>query len=659
MCKHVSHVYEFGPFRLDAAERLLTRDGAPVPLTPKVFETLLMLVENGGRVVRKDELMSLLWPDSFVEESSLTQNISLLRKALTDGVAGRQYIETVPKLGYRFLPQVRAVCEEGGEAGAGRPTAADGADIAEGARQHAAALALTRLPEAGRARRRLAHHYLLAACALLAAAAAGVYLWRARGPEGERGISGVRSVAVLPFKTLGGEGESELLGLGMADALILKLGSLERPRVLPTSSIFKYTGREGDALSAGRELGVDAVLDGTVQRAGERVRVTARLIRLGDGRTLWAGTFDRPYDDIFALQDSISEQLAASLVPQVCGGGARGLPPRQLTRSTEAYESYLLGLNFWNRRTVDGLTKAIHYLRDAIEKDPDFAVAHAVLADCYYLNAIRGYNILPAAASLAQARASAARALELDGGAAEAHTVMAGLKTFEHDYEAAARSYERALELNPNFATGRVRFGHFQFAQGRLGEALQEMRRAHELDPLSPTTNGALSYMLLMSRDNGEALKYARRAHELEPGAFEHQTTLGEAYIANGMFDEGIEVFRRQAAHDASLSRQFLIYAYLAAGRREEGRAMLDDFLRSPDSARAPRYNLAIFYAQLGERDRAFEWMGEVHPNPYNLSMLKFDPQLDGLRADPRFGATLRRLEERARRDAPHAIRNQ
>ena len=661
MCKHVSHIYEFGPFRLDAAERLLTRDGEPVPLTPKVFDTLLMLVRNQGRVVRKQDLMNLLWPDSFVEESSLTQNISLLRKALTGGPEGRRYIETVSKLGYRFLPQVHAVCDEGDESGAEEPgpSPAGRADAAEETRRHAAALSLALRPPRRRALRRVARPALLVSCALLAAVV-GIYLWRAGGAVEEAGgLEGVRSVAVLPFRMLGGEGESELLGLGMADALILRLSALERLRVLPTSSVYKYTGGKGDALSAGRELGVDAVLDGTVQRAGPRVRVTARLIRLKDGRALWAGTFDRSYEDIFALQDSISEQLAASLVPGAAGGAGRSLAAKQLTKSTEAYESYLLGLNFWSRRTVDGLTKAIHYLGEAVDRDPDFALAHAILADCYYLNAIRKHNIVPAEESLSRARAAAARALELDDTLAEAHTVLAGLKTFEMDYEAAAREYERALSLNPNSAVARVRFGHFCFAQGRLGDALQEMRRARELDPLSPTTNGALSFMLLMSRENGEALKYARRAYELEPAAFEHQTTLGEAYVANGMFDEGIRIFRAQADQNASLSRQFLIYALLAAGRREEGRAMLDEFLRSPDSARAPRYNLAIFHALLGEKDAAFDYMKQVRPNPYNLAMLRFDPQLDALRPDPRFGATLRRLEERARRDAPHAIRNQ
>lgn len=658
MCQHVSHRYEFGPFRLDAAERLLTRAGEAVPLTPKVFDTLLMLVENKGRVVRKDELMNLLWPDSFVEESSLTQNISLLRKALTDEVSGRQYIETVPKFGYRFLPEVRPVCVEDNElATPPTPPAGVCAGVAEEAARHAAALA--RLPQPRWAGRWIARPSLLAACALLAAVAAGAYLWMARGREGAGSFNGVKSVAVLPFKTLGGEGESELLGLGMADALILKLSALEHTRVLPTSSVYKYMGREGDAPGAGRELGVDAVLEGTVQRAGGRVRVTARLIRLGDGRTLWAGTFDRPYDDIFALQDSISEQLTASLAPQLAGVAGRGLTARRLTQSTEAYESYLLGLNFWNRRTVDGLTKAIHYLREAVERDPDFALAHAILADCYYLNAIRKYNILPAEESLTKARAAARRALEIDDAVAEAHTVMAELKSFEMDDEGAEREFKRALALNPNYATAYVRFGHFKFAQGRLADALREMRRAHVLDPQSPTTNGALSYMLLMSRENGEALKYARRAYELEPDAFEHRTTLGEAYIANGMFDEGIRMFRMQAEQSASLSRQFLIYAYLAAGRRAEGRAMLEDFLRSPAVERAPRYNLAIFYAQLGEKDTAFKWMGKVHPNPYNLSMLKFDPQLDSLRDDPRFESTLHRLEEATQHDAPHAIRNQ
>jgi DNA-binding winged helix-turn-helix (wHTH) protein/TolB-like protein/Tfp pilus assembly protein PilF len=638
MSQPASRLYEFGPFRLDPEERLLTRDGEAVPLTPKVFETLLLLVERAGHVVRKDELISHLWPDTFVEESSLTQNVSLLRKALGEGAAGQQFVETVPKLGYRFVAEVStAEPNVGGEDAARDVAQGDGPPVAAPAR-----------PPATRAR-----PYLVAACVLLVCLSLGVYLWRRGGGAGGE----VGTVAVLPFKTLGAEADDELLGLGMADALILRLGSLERPRVLPTSSVFKYKGHEGDALAAGGELGVDAVLDGTVQRAGGRVRVTAQLVRLGDGRTLWAGTFERPYDDIFALQDSMAEQLTASLAPHFGEAPARGLPARRLTKSTEAYEAYLLGLNFWNRRTRAGMAKAVEYLSEAVARDPDFALAHALLADCFFLGAMREMETPRREELLGRARASARRALELDETVAEAHAVVAGVKTLEEDYETAAREYGRALELNPNFATGRVRFGHFLYTRGRLDEAVAEMRRARELDPLSPTTNGALSFMLMIARDNVEALKYARRAHELEPDAVENITTLGEIYVANGMFDEALQMFRLLEAHDAPLARQMVTFAHLAAGRREEGRAMLAELLRSPDAARVPYYNLVVLYGMLGEADTALGWMERVNPSTYNLALLKTDPQLDPLRTDPRFDETLRRLEAQAQRDSARAVR--
>jgi DNA-binding winged helix-turn-helix (wHTH) protein/TolB-like protein len=329
-----SRLYEFDRFRLDASERILRRDIQEVPLTPKVFETLLLLVENSGRVVGKEELLKTIWPDSFVEESSLTQNISLLRKALEDGSDGRRFIETISKRGYRFIAPVRVVNNgaPSGEEESGCRATIEAAikeeteshtDLQEEVATSAAPLpASSVFPASLNSGRKVA----VAVIALVLVVAGGIYLWAAKMAQLRDEVSAVsdkrvRSIAALPFKSLSSESRDEFLGLGMADALILKLGSLDGLTVLTTSSIAQYTGREHDAREVGKRLGVDAVIEGTIQRIGDRVRVTATLLDLRDAKILWSGKFDEQFTDMFALQDSISEKVSGALKLQLAAGG--------------------------------------------------------------------------------------------------------------------------------------------------------------------------------------------------------------------------------------------------------------------------------------------------------------------------------------------------
>jgi TolB-like protein len=343
MSKPSTLVYEFGPFRVDAAQHLLFRDGVPVPLTPKAFDTLLVLVENSGRLVEKDNLMKEVWPDSFVEEGSLTRNISVLRKLLGGDSADTRYIETLPKRGYRFTvsvsqlegeellvrrhAQVRIVTEE---------------DVDEPEEISATKKKLS-LPEA------------------------------------------VRSLAVLPFKLLGGDLADEYLGLGIADALITKLSNIRRITVRPTSAVLNFTGLTQDAASSGRQLRVDAVLEGSIQRVNERIRVTVQLVGVEESAPLWGEKFDAAFTDIFEVEDRVSEQVVTALTSKLSGEESRFLVKRY-TEDTEAYRSYLQGRYFWNKRTPEGLSKAVEFFREAIGRDPDYALAYAGLADCYNIS---------------------------------------------------------------------------------------------------------------------------------------------------------------------------------------------------------------------------------------------------------------------------------
>jgi DNA-binding winged helix-turn-helix (wHTH) protein/TolB-like protein/Tfp pilus assembly protein PilF len=662
MGKQALHFYEFGDFRVDVQERLLYRGGEVVPLSPKVFDTLLVLVEHAGHVLEKTELMQLLWPDTFVEESSLAQNVSLLRKALSEGASARQYIETVPKRGYRFAAEVREATQNGREAtglqaagaepstGPGTPRgvadaateraegtkgAAPGAEGAEGAGGAGG------FPPASSARRRRRRVYALPAAVLVVAVAAGFFFAR-EGREREAGAErAAKSIAVLPFKTLGAEEEAELLGLGMADAVIIKLGKLPSPSVLPTGSVIKYTKRDRDALDIGRELGVDALLDGTVQRAGERVRVTAQLVRVSDGKTVWSGKFDQPDGGIFALQDSLSEQLAAALVSELTSDDRQRLA-RRVTQNAEAYQAYLMGLYFWNRRNEENLSKAIVYLRQATERDADFALAHALLADCYFLCNANNYKLMPRGEALMRAHESARRALVLDETVAEAHTAMAGVKLAYREFEEAGREFRRAIELNPNYATARVRYGYFLFGSYRLEEAVSEMRRAQELDPASPVTNAAFAYMLRMARDYDGAIKHNRRALELQADVIGAHSGIAECYIHKGMFQEAHAEIERVRETDPRLALQLRAYAFAAASRRDEALAIISELQRTQDrDAPVPPYNYAIVYAHLGDKDKAFEWLKKGTLSRSARAMLRFDPEMDPLRSDPRYAEIL------------------
>lgn len=583
--------FEFGPFRLDLSERFLVRDGKAVPLAPKLFETLAILVENSGHILEKDDLMKRLWPDSFVEESSLAQNIFQLRKVLKDGESTRRYIETVPKRGYRFSADVIEISYDDDEAAAS-------------------------------------------------------FLTKARSFKDDKTRPTVKSLAILPFKPLGREKADEYLGLGMADATIIKLSHLQRLLVLPTSTVFRYTGRRNDTLTVGRKLNVDAVLDGTVQQAGDRVRVTVQLICLETGQSIWSGKFDEHFTDIFAVQDSISEQVARALALRINGAERQRLKKRY-TENTEAYQLYLMGLFFWKKRTKDGLNKAIAYFQQAIKEDPSYALAYAGLADTYFWIAYGEVETATRKKRFEQSRSHALKALELDPLVAEAHAVLATVK-IKHDRNPAGaeKSFERAIALNSNCAMAYSRYTLFLVAMGRLKEALQHAGRAQQLDPVSPDANASLANVLYLARDYDEAIRYCERALALEPTFNDALILLGLSYEQKGMVAEAIDQFRK--AKDANPENpeplELLAHASATSGQENEARALLSELQcsRKPNSLHP--YHIALIYAALNQKEQAFEWLAKPYANwTERLRMLRFDPRMDCFKADSRFAVIVQR----------------
>ena len=575
----LKHFYEFGPFCVDLTERQLLRGGTVVPLTPKVFDTLLVFLENRGRTLKKDELMQRLWPNTFVEESSLAQNVFQLRKALGKNDS-EEYIATIQKRGYHFIPEVREV---------------NGAE--------------TRLESEKET---------------------------ARLGEG----LGVRSLAVLPFKPLGADRHDELLGLGMADALIIKLNELKQIQVLPTSAIFGYSERENNPLTAGRELGVDAVLDGTVQHADDQVRVTVQLMRVADGQILWSRKFDEHFTNIFELQDSISEQVAKSLALRITFDVKTHLTKRY-TQNVEAYQTYLLGLYFWNKRTKEGINMAIEFFELTIVNDPNFALAYAGLADCYFLDVSFRYETVEPALGYEKVRAAALRALELDPTLAEPHAALAVVKIRQdRDPAEAELSFDRAIASNPNCAMAYLRYAWFLAAMGRLDEALQKAQRAQELDPLSPESNATIGYLLYFARQYDKAIGYCQRAILIEPDFFWGRLYAGLNYVQKGMYEEAISAYRMVGAShkDCTEPLELLGHVYAVMGRRDEAEKVLSQLEELSVRKQVLPHNLASIYAALNLNDRAFELLKQ----PWviwteRLRVLRFDPRLDSLRSDSRF----------------------
>jgi DNA-binding winged helix-turn-helix (wHTH) protein/TolB-like protein/Flp pilus assembly protein TadD len=644
-----AHLYEFGDFQLDTAKRLLLRlDGATVPLTPRVFETLLYMVEHHDTVLEKERLMEAVWPDSIVEENNLSQNISTLRRIFGEVPGSHSYIVTVPGRGYRFVAEVNDRTDNGSATGsvgqATRPTSPENGTEASTAKRRRQLPGQTGGPLA------------LAILGVIVLAGAFVVLgpivrWLEKQKVGNAppatspGIVAerVRSVAVLPFEPLGQGMNDELLGLGMADAVIGRMSNLKQLVVLPTSAVSKYKGPASDPIAAGRALQVDAILSGTIQRSGDRIRATVQLVHVASGRTVWSEKFDQTFTDIFGIQDSISDSVARSLALNLTTGERKQLG-KHYTTSTAAYDSFLMGLYFWNKRSKDGLEKGINHFQQAVEKDSNFALAYALMADCYYLQVYYRYNTAPE--TVGSAKAAAERALLLDDSVAEGHVAMAMVQSLQKKGRECMESLRRALELNPNLAIAHQRYAWCLCGSGQLNDAVREMKRAQELDPLSPTNDTALGMILVFARQFRGSLEYCYKAAELAPDEASIQENLAMAYSLNGMYQQAIEHYNMVGELNPENKGDALAWVatvLVSAGRKPEADSMMPKILELATVGKADPYNIALLYGARHEMEPAFEWFAKaLETDPMMDRLIRYDPQLDALRSDSRFAALLR-----------------
>jgi TolB-like protein/DNA-binding winged helix-turn-helix (wHTH) protein/Tfp pilus assembly protein PilF len=603
------HAYEFGLYRLERQTRRLLRSGEPISLTPKAFDTLLALVERRDRVVDKAELMRIVWPDSFVEEANLSQTIFVLRKTLGEGPNGRPFIDTAPRRGYRFAADVRA----------------ERAKPPVGAQR----------PVGWRARA----PWIAAALVIVAALAWFGTSW-VRGRDGTS--ARVESLVVLPFGNLSDDSDHDSLADSLTDALITDLGQISGLRVISRTSAMTYQNTRKTVPQIARELNVDAVVEGTVQRAAGRVRVNLKLIQASTDRTLWATSYERDAQDALELHNEIARTIASRT--------AVTLTPRESARLAETtrlnpkvYEAYLKGRHFWNRRSEPDMRQAIAHFEEALRLDAGYAPAHAGLADSYALYGSYGWT-LSGGHAWTRAIAAAEKALELDELLADGHTSRARIAlNYELDWARAEKGYRRALELNPGYATAHHWYGYYLLLSGRLTEAEAEMRRALELDPLSPIINANIGMCFYVARQYDAAIAHWRKAIEMHRNYPLLHAYLTTGYVGKGMYREAVaEMQKLQALSGVGPSETaMLAHIYGRMGRAEEGRGLLSEVLAGD----APPYFIALAYVGLGDNERAFTWLDKAvqeRAGPFNE--LNADPMFDPLRNDPRFALLLRRM---------------
>jgi DNA-binding winged helix-turn-helix (wHTH) protein/TolB-like protein/Tfp pilus assembly protein PilF len=628
-------IFDFGDFRLDAARRLLLKgdDRQPVKLTSKAFDTLLYMVLHAGTIVSKDELMRAVWPDTVVEENNLSQNVFAIRRALGEKQGENRYIATVPGRGFNFVAAVTSL------------TGGDTAAVTEGAVPEVGLEAVSRviIPVRDQSAFRWTRLGIVVGLIMAALGGAAYYGWRVSTVP----VMPVRVMAVLPFKPLLVENRDETLELGMADALITKLSNLRRIIVRPLASARRYGGIDQDPLAAGRELQVDSVLDGSIQRLGDRIRVTARLVGIG-GEQLWAGQFDEKFTDIFAVQDAISGRVAGALALHLGGEEERRLA-KHYTDNAAAYELYLTGRYHLFKLTPTEVRKAAGFFQEAVAADPPYALAYTGIADAYRTLPIT--SDVPPKDAFPKATEAVTKALQLDDSLAEAHAIRGWIKFwFDWDWAASESNFRRAIDLDPNNADAHRGYAHLLSNTGRHEEALREVEKARELDPLSLITNTLQGQFLRFAGHDDEAERSFEKALELDSNFWVAHINLANVLIEKKMYAQALTHLAKAREQSGGNTQTLSItaYALALAGERERARGLLEDLRRMSGERYVPPYNLGMVHHGLGEREEALDWLEKAFDGrDVLLTFVAVDPKWDAFRSDQRFVSLLQRMNLR------------
>jgi TolB-like protein/DNA-binding winged helix-turn-helix (wHTH) protein len=666
----------FANYELDARAGELWAENQKVHLQEQPLQILVMLIARAGDVVTREELHKALWPGSTFGdlEDSLNHAIRRLREALGDTAERPRFIETVPRRGYRFIAPVELLApglsptgrEQGsvlpgptasgyaagpGE-GAVAPVALSVAGVGEESPRRPPVPQTRERPQGARLRNRRIVSLAAAAMVALVGTLLGLNVVGVRdrlmtfvGARHGVPLLKIESLAVLPLENLSRDPEQEYFADGMTEALITDLGKIRTLRVISRTSVMQYKGTKKPLPEIARELKVDAVLEGTVARSGNRVRVTANLLHAPTDRHLWAETYEGDLGDVLALQGevarAIAEQVRIKLTPEE---QARFAPARPV--SPEAHDAYLKGRYYWNFRTESGLKKSIEYFQQAIEKDPGYALAYAGLADSY--GSLADWGSLAPKAADPLTRSAALKAMQMDETLAEPHATLGGIKTsFDFDFPGAEKEYKRALELNPSYASGHMWYATYLTWMARHNEAIAEIKRAQELDPLSLIINAIAGCVFCYARRYDEAIAECRRALELNPGFYPAHLYLGMAYEWEKQYAQAISEYEKAAALEPGnlRARVSLGCAYAAAGKRTEALGIVSNLIQLSKRRYVSPYGIACIYAALGDVDQACAWLEKAYEDRADgLYNLKVSPRFDPLRSDPRFRDLLRRM---------------
>lgn len=581
-------VYEFKGFRLDGPQRRLLHHGQPVQLKSKIFDLLLFLVEMRGQLIEKDELMKKIWPNTIVEENNITVSMSVLRKILGEERFGREFIETVPRRGYRFVAEVKEI-----------PVSPIKTEIGT---------------------------------------------TKAASQESSEAENAIDSLAVLPLRGDSEDQNIEYLSDGITEAIINTLSQIPKLRVLARSTVFRFKAKEVDPQEVGKLLNVRAVMLIRVTQWADKLIIRSEMVRVSDGTQIWGQQYHRTPSDLLAIQDEIAKAISESLKFKLTLQQQTRLTKRY-TENSEAYNLYLRGRYFWNRYSKEWVLKSIEAFTQAIAIDASYALAYSGMADAYF----RLSNIhLPPREVLPKAKEAALKAVEIDDDLAEAHASLGLVRVYyDHDWTAAENEFKKCLELNPHFVPAHQRYGSYLAFVGRFEQSLKHYRHALELDPFSLQINMNIATDYYLMGENDRAIRHLEKTLELEPDYMPTHFVMGCAYIRQGELMKAIEEFQYiyKLDEESYMALGFMGYAHALAGQMDEARNLLDILKDISLRSYVSPYSIVVIYLGLGLKDEALELLEDLYREKNDwLVWLKVSPELKILRDDMRFKDLISRI---------------
>jgi len=633
-------VVRFGTYEVSLQSGEVRKAGLRIRVQQQPMKLLQLLLERPGEVVTREELRTRVWNDESFGDFDQAVNIAIakLRSALGDSAESPRFIETLPKRGYRFIADVSVVDTDGRlkkpeSAAAVVPTTHENNE--EKHKREGARLAVAPT------RRRWPARWIIAALMLVLTVPILFWLLRSRSSA----PTGIRSLAVLPLENLSGDASQNYFADGMTDELITDLAQISALRVISRTSVMVYKGARKPLPQIARELNVDAVVEGSVLRSGDQVRITAQLIEASTDKHLWSQSYEGELRDTLVLQSrvasAIADQIRINLTPQ-----EQAALKSVKVVNPQAYESYLKGRYFWNKRTADGLKVALAYFNQAIEEDSKYAPAYSGLADTYALLGDWQYAVMTPKEAYPKAKAAATKALELDSMLGEAHNSLAFvLDGFDWDFDSAGKEFRRAIELNPGYATAHHWYAWHLSLLGHYGDAIAEMKKAESLDPLSLIINSDLAELLVLAHSDDESIQQSRKTIEMDPNFALAHNQLAQAYLQEHMYDPAVVELQKavQLSGGSPTCIANLARAYALSGKRSDSEKLLSDLRNRSSTAHPNSAEIAMIYASLGDKDQAMNWLEKGYEERFNPGVL-LRPGFDSLRSDSRFQNLVHRI---------------